>query len=65
MSNLFDLPDGEFMVLRNQQGSHSLWPCAIAVPAGWSVAHGPAPRQDCTRYIETIWRDMRPEHIAA
>ena len=65
MSNLFDLPDGEFMVLRNQQGSHSLWPCAIALPAGWKVVHGPAPRLNCTDFIETTWRDTRPNDIAA
>jgi MbtH protein len=33
------------------------------VPAGWTVAHGPATRQECLDHIETHWTDMRPASL--
>jgi MbtH protein len=53
----FDDEQGEFVVLVNGQGQHSLWPAAVRVPAGWSVAHGPAARQDCLDHVENAWHD--------
>ncbi|WP_435245903.1 MbtH family protein, partial [Streptomyces sp. NRRL F-5630] len=60
MSNPFENPDGQYSVLVNDENQHSLWPDFVEVPAGWRVVHGPAPRQECTDYIETHWTDMRP-----
>ncbi len=34
MTNPFDDEDGEFLVLVNDEGQHSLWPAQLAVPAG-------------------------------
>lgn len=58
--NLFDDPDGTFLVLINDEEQHSLWPEALAVPAGWRVVHGAGTRQACLEYIETNWTDIRP-----
>ncbi|NKY48653.1 MbtH family protein [Nocardia vermiculata] len=60
MSNPFDDDAAEFYVLTNAEGEHSLWPVFAAVPSGWTVAHGPRPRQVCLDYVETQWTDMRP-----
>ncbi|MET8556516.1 MbtH family protein [Streptomyces sp. NPDC004959] len=63
MSNPFENPDGQYSVLVNDENQHSLWPDFVEVPAGWRVVHGPAPRQECTDYIETHWTDMRPKSL--
>ncbi|MEU5850571.1 MbtH family protein [Saccharopolyspora shandongensis] len=60
MTNPFDAPDAEYYALINDQDQYSLWPAAIDVPAGWSVAHGPADRESCVDHIEVNWTDMRP-----
>ncbi|MBH0246761.1 MbtH family protein, partial [Streptomyces cavourensis] len=47
--------DGEFLVLTNDEGQHSLWPLFAAVPAGWSTAHGPCARQEALDWIGAHW----------
>ncbi|MEU8272320.1 MbtH family protein [Sphaerisporangium sp. NPDC049002] len=63
MSNPFENPDGVYSVLLNAEGQHSLWPDFAEVPAGWTLAHGPATRQECLEFIETNWTDMRPKSL--
>jgi uncharacterized protein YbdZ (MbtH family) len=58
--NPFDDPDGTFVVLVNDEEQHSLWPSAMAVPAGWRQVHGPAGRQSCLDFVEANWTDIRP-----
>ncbi|MFC0527564.1 MbtH family protein [Phytohabitans kaempferiae] len=58
--NPFDDPDGTFVVLVNDEEQHSLWPQALAVPAGWQVTYGPDGRQACLDHIEANWTDIRP-----
>jgi MbtH protein len=56
----FDAPAdtaGHFLALVNDRHEYSLWPAAADVPAGWSVAHGPAARADCLELIERSWTD--------
>lgn len=63
MTNPFDAQDAQFLVLRNEEGQHSLWPQHIAVPQGWTVALPVSDRAACTAYIETHWVDMRPRSL--
>lgn len=63
--NPFDDADGRFLVLVNHENQHSLWPAHIAVPAGWSTAHGEDSRAACLEYIETAWTDLRPASLIA
>ncbi|MCA1216975.1 MbtH family protein [Streptomyces sp. 8L] len=63
--NPFDDPDGEFVVLVNEEGQHSLWPTFAEVPGGWVVQHGPAAREACLDHVRENWRDMRPRSLAA
>jgi MbtH protein len=61
--NPFDDVTGTFHALRNDEGQYSLWPTFVPVPAGWTVAHGPAARQECLDHIEEHWTDMRPASL--
>lgn len=63
MSNPFDDEDGQFLVLVNGEGQHSLWPTFAEVPGGWTVVHGEASRQSCVDYVEVNWTDMRPKSL--
>ena len=58
--NLFDDPEQVMLILRNAQGQCSLWPWAMACPAGWEAVFGPAPRAACDDWLTTHWRDIRP-----
>jgi len=63
MTNPFEVEDGTYLVLVNDEGQRSLWPSFVDVPAGWTVAHGGDTRQACLDYIETHWTDMRPQSL--
>ncbi|HEY3755554.1 MAG TPA: MbtH family protein [Opitutaceae bacterium] len=61
--NPFDDPDASYLVLKNDEDQHSLWPETIDVPAGWRNVFGPDKRQPCLNYIEENWVDMRPKSL--
>jgi MbtH protein len=63
MTNPFEDPDANYIVLINGEGQHSLWPVFADVPDGWEVAFGEASRQECLDFIEESWRDMRPKSL--
>lgn len=62
--NPFDDPDASYLVLKNDEDQHSLWPETIDVPAGWKIVFGPDKRQPCLGYIEENWVDMRPKSLS-
>lgn len=64
MTNPFEDPDGEYLVLVNDEGQYSLWPGFVNVPAGWTVVYQMDSRQACLDYIEANWTDMRPRSLA-
>jgi MbtH protein len=59
VSNPFDDQGGAFIVLINDQGQHSLWPAAAAIPVGWPIAYEQNGRQARIEYIGKNWTDMR------
>jgi len=65
MSNPFDDPEAEFYALVNDDDQFSLWPARLDLPAGWSVALGPASREECLQHIEIHWTDIRPARNGA
>jgi MbtH protein len=65
MSNPFEDPTANYLVLVNAEGQHSLWPTFAEVPDGWDVAFGEAGRQECLDFIEKSWTDMRPKSLIA
>lgn len=60
MANPFDDENGVFLVLVNDEEQHCLWPVSCPVPAGWRAVFGGDTRNDCLRYIEAHWTDLRP-----
>ncbi|KMO75236.1 MbtH protein [Mycobacterium sp. BK558] len=65
-SNPFDDEDGRFLVLRNDEEQHSLWPTFADVPAGWHIVYGGpdgTDRASALRYVEENWTDMRPRSL--
>ncbi|MGW7488582.1 MbtH family protein [Streptomyces sp. NPDC054786] len=65
MQNPFENPDGRFLVLRNDEGQHSLWPAFAEIPQGWTTVHDEADRQTCLDHIEAQWTDIRPLSLIA
>ena len=65
MTNPFEDPDAQYLVLVNDEGQHSLWPVFADVPGGWTAVFGEAVRQDCLDYIEKSWTDLRPKSLIA
>jgi uncharacterized protein YbdZ (MbtH family) len=62
-TNPFDDPEGQFLVLVNLEGQHSLWPSFAAVPAGWSTVFGPDVKDAALAYVEQNWTDLRPQSL--
>jgi MbtH protein len=60
MTNPFDDPEGRFLVLRNDEGQHSLWPGFAEPPAGWVTVHGEDTRAACLAYVEANWPVIAP-----
>jgi MbtH protein len=65
MTNPFEDPEGRYLVLRNDENQHSLWPAFAAVPAGWTVVVPETTRQACLDYIDANWTDLRPASLAS
>ncbi|WPF79873.1 MbtH family protein [Bacillus velezensis] len=63
MTNPFEREDGSYHVLVNAEGQYSLWPAYLDVPDGWEIRLTNETRPVCLKYIETNWRDMRPESL--
>ena len=63
MTNPFEDPDGQYLVLVNDEGQHSLWPAFREIPAGWTSVGPRGNRQECLDWIEANWTDMRPRSL--
>lgn len=57
-TNPFDDEDGNYTVLANAAGEHSLWPAGIPAPGGWRVVHGPARRAACLEFVNEAWQNL-------
>jgi MbtH protein len=63
MTNPFEDPNATYLVLRNAEGQHSLWPVFATLPEGWETVFGGASRQECLDFVECSWTDMRPTSL--
>lgn len=59
MTNPFEDPDQNYVVLVNHEDQHSLWPEYLEIPKGWNLVHRGS-RDECLRYVTEHWTDMRP-----
>lgn len=64
MTNPFENENGEYLVLVNDEGQHSLWPAFREIPAGWQQVGPTGARKECLAWIEANWTDMRPRSLA-
>lgn len=65
MTNPFESDESGYMVLRNGEGQHSLWPADLEVPDGWTVVKQTSSRSECLEHVEREWSDMRPASLVA
>lgn len=49
-----------YVVLVNDEEQYSLWPKDKAVPAGWRAVGKEGDMDECSRYVDEVWTDMRP-----
>ncbi len=63
MTNPFEDEDGEYLVLVNDEGQHSLWPSFVPVPDGWTAVGPRGDRRICLAWIDEHWTDMRPRSL--
>ena len=49
-----------YQVLVNHEEQYSLWPAGKDIPAGWRAAGRQGSKDDCLRYVDEAWTDMRP-----
>jgi MbtH protein len=63
MVNAFDNEATVFVVLINDEDQHSLWPKFKEIPAGWRQVGPTGTKEDCLKYVEANWTDMRPRSL--
>ena len=63
MTNPFEDPQGQYLVLVNAENQHSLWPEFVPVPAGWTQVFGADAKDACLAYVEANWTDLRPKSL--
>jgi MbtH protein len=59
----FESSEARFKVLINHEEQYSLWPADLEVPGGWSETGVCASKQECDKYLEETWTDMRPKSL--
>ncbi len=50
----------EYMVLKNGEEQHSLWPSFKDIPAGWEQVGPVGTKAECVAYVEENWTDITP-----
>lgn len=63
-SNPFDNPQGQFVILQNDQGQNSLWPQQCELPAGWRVVCEAQPQDVCQQWLAEHWQTLEPSYFA-
>lgn len=52
-----------YIVLRNAEEQHSLWPAHREVPEGWEQVTAPSSKDECLAYVTQHWTDIRPKSL--
>jgi len=56
----WDSEDTCFRVVINHEEQYSIWPDYKDVPKGWREVGKTGTKQECLKYIDEVWIDMRP-----
>jgi MbtH protein len=59
----FENAEARFKVLINHEEQFSLWPADLDTPGGWTETGVCAAKEDCDKYLEETWTDMRPKSL--
>ena len=59
MTNPFEDPCANYLVLLNDQQQYSLWPVSTEVPAGWRVVHQEDTYEASLGFIDANGTDLR------
>jgi MbtH protein len=54
-----------FVVLINDEEQYSLWPAGKDTPAGWRVTGTRGTEEECMKWVDEVWTDMRPASLRA
>jgi MbtH protein len=52
--------NSNFVVVVNHEEQYSIWPDYKAIPAGWREAGKSGAKDECLKWIDEVWTDMRP-----
>jgi MbtH protein len=63
MVNAFDDEATVFVVLVNDEDQYSLWPRFKEIPAGWKQVGPTGSKEECLKFVEANWTDMRPRSL--
>jgi MbtH protein len=56
----WDSEDTRFRVVVNHEEQYSIWPDYKDLPNGWRDVGKLGNKQECLKYIDEVWTDMRP-----
>jgi len=49
----------EYLVVINHEEQYSIWPVGRPLKAGWRALSKKGTKEDCMKFIEEVWTDMR------
>lgn len=50
----------QYYVVMNHEEQYSIWPTYKPIPRGWKSVGETKNNEECLKYIEEVWTDMRP-----
>ena len=57
------MEEASYKVVMNHEGQYSIWPAGRSNPRGWQDVGRVGQREECLKYIDEIWVDMRPRRL--
>lgn len=51
------------IVLINEEEQYSLWPIYKKIPTGWRAVGRQGSEEECMKYVDEVWTDMRPRSL--
>jgi MbtH protein len=52
--------DVQYYVVMNHEEQYSIWPTYKPIPLGWKSVGKAKNKEECLKYIDETWTDMRP-----
>lgn len=52
-----------WVVLINDEEQYGLFPAELPVPGGWSATGFRGAEDECVKYVDEHWTDMRPKSL--